>query len=99
MIIRQETKKDFQEIYSLVKIAFETAKVSNGKEQDYVNELKAGKNYIPELALVAEQDGRIIDHIMLTKFYIKTDKNTKEESLLLAPLCVKLEYRNEKIGG
>lgn len=99
MIIRQETEKDFKEIYNLVKIAFETAKVSNGKEQDYVSELRAGKNYIPELALVAEQEDRIIAHIMLTKFYIQTDKGNKKESLLLAPLCVKLEYRNEKIGA
>ena len=83
MIIRQETEKDFKEIYNLVKIAFETAKVSNSKEQDYVSELRAGKNYIPELALVAEQEDRIIAHIMLTKFYIQTDKGNKKESLLL----------------
>ncbi|MDD3922442.1 MAG: N-acetyltransferase [Endomicrobiaceae bacterium] len=99
MIIRQETEKDFKEIYSLVKTAFETARVSNGKEQDFVNDLRAGKNYIPELALVAEQDNKIIGHIMLTKFYVNTDKDNKFEALLLAPICVMLEYRNEKIGA
>ena len=58
MIIRQETKEDFKEIYKLVKNAFETARVSNGKEQDYVNELRASSKYIPELALVVEEQHR-----------------------------------------
>ena len=97
MIIRQETKEDFKEIYKLVKNAFETARVSNGKEQDYVNELRASSKYIPELALVVEEQKRLIGHIMLTKFNVKTsNKNLKP--LLLGPVCVMLGYRNEKIG-
>jgi putative acetyltransferase len=97
MIIRQETKEDFKEIYKLVKSAFETARVSNGKEQDYVNELRASSKYIPELALVVEEQKRLIGHIMLTKFSIKnSNKNLKP--LLLGPICVMLGYRNEKIG-
>lgn len=97
MIIRQETKEDFKEIYKLVKNAFETARVSNGKEQDYVNELRASSKYIPELALVVEEQKRLIGHIMLTKFSIKNpNKNLKP--LLLGPICVMLGYRNEKIG-
>ena len=44
MIIRQETEKDFKEVYKLVKDAFETARVSNGKEQDFVNEIRASES-------------------------------------------------------
>ena len=47
MIIRRETPEEFSEIYDLVKSAFQTAKVSNGKEQDFVNELRRSGNYIP----------------------------------------------------
>jgi putative acetyltransferase len=97
MNIRQETKEDFKEIYKLVKSAFETARVSNGKEHDFVNELRASSKYIPELALVVEEQKRLIGHIMLTKFNVKTsNKNLKP--LLLGPVCVMLGYRNEKIG-
>ena len=43
--------------------------------------------YIPELALVAEETGEILGHIMLSKTYILTGKN-RVEALILAPLSV-----------
>ncbi len=98
MIIRQEKPEDFQSIYFLVKTAFQTAKVSNGAEQDFVKKLRASSNYIPELALVTEQDAKLVAHIMLTKTYVATD-GSKFEALLLAPLCVALEYRKHGIGS
>jgi putative acetyltransferase len=97
MIIRRETKRDFEKIYNLVKIAFQTANVSNGKEQDFVSELRNSDNYIPEMALVVEEDDKLIGHIMLTKNYVR-DKDSKVETLLLAPISVALKYRNKGIG-
>ena len=75
MIIRQEKPSDFPAIYDLVKVAFQTGKVSNGLEQDYVNQLRASGNYIPQLALVAEEDGKLVGHIMLTKTYVSLDNS------------------------
>ncbi len=98
MVIRQEKTKDFQSIYFLVKTAFQTAKVSNGAEQDYVKKLRASSNYIPELALVTEQDAKLVAHIMLTKTYVAAGGSTFE-ALLVAPLCVALEYRKRGIGS
>ena len=98
MLIRRETPEEFSKIYDLVKVAFQTAKVTNGKEQDFVNQLRDSGNYIPELALVVEQGGELIAHIMLTKTYITNDKN-KFETLLLAPISVALEYRNKGVGS
>ena len=46
MTIRQATPEDFDAIYSLVKTAFQTAKVSDGGEQDFVLKLRKG-SYIP----------------------------------------------------
>ncbi|OHB56551.1 MAG: GNAT family N-acetyltransferase [Planctomycetes bacterium GWF2_50_10] len=98
MIIREEAKEDFGQIYDLVKVAFETAKVSNGKEQDYVNQLRNSENYIPELALVAEENGKLIGQIMLTKMPI-INGEIKHETLLLGPISVVLELRNKGIGS
>lgn len=98
MIIRRERPEEFPRIFDLVKTAFQTAKVSDGKEQDFVNHLRKSGNYIPELALVAEEGGRLVGHIMLTKTYITTEKN-KFETLLLAPLSVALEHRNKGVGS
>lgn len=96
--IRQEKQKDFKQIYHLVKVAFEAAKVSNGKEQDFVNQLRSSVNYIPELALVAEQNNNLIGHVMLSKNYINYN-NSKSETLLLAPLSVILEHRTQGVGS
>ena len=52
--IRQENEGDFGAIYALVKKAFETAAMSQGDEQDYVDHIRSGDTYIPELSLVAE---------------------------------------------
>jgi predicted N-acetyltransferase YhbS len=98
LIIKPEKSSEFQNIYNLVKVAFQTAKVSNGKEQDYVEKLRSNGNYIPQLALAAEEDGKIVGHIMLTKNYVTTT-GLKFEALLVAPLCVELEYRGRGIGS
>ncbi|OPX87938.1 MAG: Acetyltransferase (GNAT) family protein [Pelotomaculum sp. PtaB.Bin104] len=98
IVIRQEKPNDFKAIYDLVKVAFQTAKVSNGKEQDFVNQLRSSGNYIPELALVAEVNHKLIGHIMLTKNYIK-NSDCKTETLLLAPISVVLQYRNKGVGS
>ena len=98
MKIRQEKPSDFQDIYDLVKVGFQTAEMSNGTEQDYVIKLRDSGNYIPELALVAEENAKLIGHIMLTKTYVSC-ADSKIKALLLAPLCVAIEHRNLGIGS
>lgn len=98
MTIRPETPADLTEIYDLVKVAFETAQVSSGDEQNFVNRLRDGGNYIPGLALVAEEDGELIGHIMLTNTSIARDDGDFP-TLLLGPISVLLEHRNKGVGS
>lgn len=93
MNIRTETKKDYDEIHTLVKTAFETAQVADGDEQEYVRRLRASDGYLPDLALVAEEKGHLIGQIMFTKF------SYNDTALLIAPLCVALEYRSRNVGS
>ncbi len=96
--IRPEEKSEFPVIYDLIKTAFETAPVSDGTEQDFADKLRAGAGYVPELALVAEDEsGAIIGHIMLTKMPVKTAEGAYE-ALLLAPISVVLGHRGKGIG-
>ncbi len=96
--IRGERPADHDAIYELVKEAFSTAPVKDGGEQDFVNELRSGPGYIPGLALVAEEDGALVGHIMLTVTKIR-GADSEHNVLLLAPLCVELSHRNRGIGG
>lgn len=98
MRIRTATEEDYNKIYDLVKTAFMTAQVSDGKEQEFVNELRKREGYIPKLELVMEEDGELTGHIMLTQISIRTDDGEKA-ALLVAPLCVREEFRNQGFGG
>ena len=98
MLIRPETPADFPAIYDFVKTAFATADRCDGDEQDYVNKLRASDRYLPQLALVAEENGILIGHIMLTTMSI-IDGNTTYTQLLLSPLCVALSHRKTGVGS
>jgi len=81
-----------------VKIGFQTAQVTNGKEQDFADFLRSSEGFISELSLVAEEDGNLVGQIMLTKTYIE-DGSDRHEVLLLGPLTVALEHRNKGIAS
>lgn len=98
MTIRSEKPAEFAAIYEFIETAFRTAEVADGDEQNFTDRLRAGKGYIPELALVAEEDGKLIGHIMLTRFRVKME-NGGMEILLVAPLSVALEYRSQGVGA
>ena len=91
--IRQETEEDYDEVYNVIKTAFETAKHKDGNEQDLVAQLRKSNNFIPELSLVAVQDNKIVGHILFTKVKIG-----EYEELALAPLSVLPEYQRQGIG-
>lgn len=93
MLIRQETEKDYDLVYELVKRAFENAEHRDGTEQDLVVSLRKGDAFVPELSLVAELDGRIAGHILFTKAKVGNDT-----VLVLAPLSVLPEYQKQGIG-
>jgi predicted N-acetyltransferase YhbS len=97
MLLRQECSSDYSAIYQLVKTAFETAEVSDGHEQDLVNTLRGSEKYIPELALVAECDAKMVGYIMLTRTAVVNDSG-RFEVLYLAPVAVALGYRNQRVG-
>lgn len=97
MHIRLAQESDYQKIYELVQTAFLTAQVSDGTEQDFVLKLRKGNTFIPQLEFVAEDNNELIGHIMMTKQNIQT-QNGILTGVLVAPLCVKKEYRNQGIG-
>ena len=98
MTIRPAQAGDYSQIYSLVQTAFATAKVSDGTEQDFVLELRRRDTYRPELELVAEENGQLIGHILLTNLPVPGAPQGLR-GLMVAPLCVRLEDRSRGLGG
>lgn len=92
--IRQENENDYNEVYNVIKKAFETAEYSDGNEHNLVNILRNSNNFIPNLSLVAIKDNKIVGYILFTKIKIG-----KYEELALAPLGILPEYQRQGIGS
>lgn len=91
--IRQETKNDYDEVYNVIRTAFETAEHSDGNEHDLVVALRKSDNFIPDLSLVAVEDNKIVGYILFTKIKIG-----EYEEITLAPLAVLPQYQKKGIG-
>ncbi len=86
MNIRQETPADYEEVYALVKAAFATS--TNEGEWDYLSEVRKKDSFIPELSLVAEDEGgALLGQIVLYRMEIATPSGPVS-ALLLSPLSV-----------
>lgn len=98
--IRPVQEADFPAVYELVKTAFQTARVADGTEQDFVEELRRREGF--SLELVSERDGALTGHVMLTE--IDVPRPPEEDPaywkfVMLAPLSVRLEDRCRGLGG
>ena len=93
MKIRQETPKDYEEVYELIREAFASAEHADGNEQDLVEALRKGDAFIPELSLVAEEGGQLAGHILFTRARVG-----EVEVLALAPLSVRPAFQRQGVG-
>lgn len=92
--IRPETPSDFPQIFELIKNAFATTDYSDHQEQFLVERLRQDSAFLPNLALVAENNqGKIIGHIAFSEAKINGGK-----VLALAPLSVHPDYQNQGVG-
>ncbi len=96
--IRTELESNYKKVFSIIEQAFLTEELSDHKEQFLVERLRVSGSFIPELSLVAEVDGKVVGHILLTKIMI-CDGNIKHQSLALAPVSVLPEYQGRGIGS
>jgi len=97
ILIRQETKADFDCVYEVVKKAFQNVAHTTHDEQNLVVRLRNSTAFIPALSLVAVVNDKIVGHILFTKIKIKGDKK-EYSSLALAIVSVLPEMQSKGIG-
>lgn len=96
--IRQATIGDYRTVYKLVRQAFAQSQISDGQEQNWIIAQRSASCYVPQLELVAEQDGQTVGHVLLTERKVMTPDG-QYTALYLAPLCVRPDCRGQGIGG
>ncbi len=95
--IRQETGKDFPQVFALIEQAFRNEVHSDHREQFLVERLRRSEAFVPELSIVAESGKGIAGYCLLTRIGIKNEAGASG-SLALAPVAVKPEFQKQGIG-
>jgi putative acetyltransferase len=92
-VIRSEQNKDSEAIHEVNRLAF-------GQEEEalLVQRIRESSHFIPELSLVASQEGKIVGHILFSKIHIETVEG-KKSVLSLAPMAIHPEFQNQGIGS
>lgn len=70
---------------------------SDHTEQFLVARLRKSPDFVPELSIVAEIEGKIVGYILLSKIKIENG-DSEFPSLALAPVAVLKDFQNKGIG-
>ncbi|MHC5034772.1 MAG: GNAT family N-acetyltransferase [Planctomycetota bacterium] len=92
MIVRPETPADYEAIGELLTSAF-----GGADESQLVRSLRASDNYVPDLALVAEENGEVVGHIVFSYITLRDDEEFRV--LALAPMAVTPALQRRGIGA
>ena len=93
VLTRPESPDDHDAIREVVAAAF-----GSETEADLVDRIRTSPEYVPEMALVAEVDGVIVGHVMISGAVIRNDAGDRPVSML-APLAVLPNCQRVGIGS
>jgi putative acetyltransferase len=91
--IRPEAEADVAAIATLVEAAF-----GSPVEARLVAAIRSSDRYLPDLALVAEQDGEVVGHVMVSLVGLR-DGDVVREAHSLSPLAVAPPWQRRGIGA
>jgi putative acetyltransferase len=90
-VVRTERPADFDVIDDVVAAAFESE-----EHATLVRLLRESDYYVPDLAMVADEVGEVIGHIMLT--FADLEGGSRERILSLSPLAVRPDRQRDGVG-
>lgn len=96
--IREVCPADRASIAALIVQCYRDVAFSNHREHLMVARLEASAAHIPQLSLVAEIDGVMAGHVMMTRIAIK-DPAGEHAALSLAPLSVSPLFQGQGVGS
>jgi putative acetyltransferase len=95
VVIRAEEPGDHAAIAEVVAAAF-----GSPAEARLVDDIRTSPHYVPELSLVAELDGRVVGHVMVSFTSIHDDDDGSQRWISqLSPLAVAPDVHGQGIGS
>ncbi len=98
IIIRTETENDYRTVEEITRKAFWNLYTPGCNEHYIAHVIRSHRDFIPELDLVAERDGRVIGNIMYTKTRLVDEAGNKKDILTFGPISVLPEYQRMGYG-
>lgn len=98
-IIRKETPDDYRKVETLVRESFWNIYRPGCTEHYVLHRCRSLPEYIPELSLVLEQDGKIIGHIMYSHAAIRRDDGGKTPIMIFGPVAILPEHQKQGHGS
>lgn len=97
-IIRNENKEDYRAVEELTRKAFWNVNVPGCNEHYLAHVIRGHEDFIPELDLVIEFNGRIIGNIMYTEAYLTDETGNEKKILTFGPISILPEYQRQGYG-
>ena len=99
MEIRVEKPTEYKETENVVREAFWNVYAPGCDDHYLVHQMRSCKSFVPELNLVAIDNGKVIGHVINLKSYIDGDDGKRYEVLSLGPISVLPQYQRIGIGA
>ena len=95
---RLERKEDYREVENLVRESFWNVYRPGCLEHYLLNQLRDDKDFVPELDIVMEKDGRIIGQDVFVRTAIKADDGRNIPIMTMGPICIAPEFKRKGYG-
>ncbi len=96
--IRNEQPSDYSTVEEITRRAFYNLYLPGCVEHYLVHIMRTHADFVPELDLVVELDGRVIGNVMYTKATLCSEDGQQKEILTFGPVCIAPEHQRKGYG-
>ena len=98
LVIRNEEPRDYETVEAITRDAFYNLYVPGCAEHYLVHTMRGHPDFLRELDLVLELDGRVVGYIMYTRATLTDGAGNVKDILTFGPLCVGPDHQRRGYG-
>ena len=98
LMIRRETPADYEAVEALTRDAFWNVYRPGCTEHYVLHTFRSNPDFVPELDLVLEKEGRLIGHIMYARAWIQADDGRRIPAMTFGPVSIHPDFQRRGYG-